>query len=138
MSRYLVDKSALARATQAAVRERLEEILSREEPITCPIVDLEMLYSTRSPGEYELWRASRHAGYESQPLTPQIGGRALEVQRLLAHGGRHRGASIPDLLIAACAEAQDAAVLHYDADYELIAEATGQPTEWVVPRGSVP
>jgi len=28
-------------------------------------------------------------------------------------------------------------VLHYDADFELIAEVTGQPVEWVVPRGSV-
>ena len=29
-------------------------------------------------------------------------------------------------------------VLHYDADFDLIAEITGQPTEWVVPRGSIP
>jgi hypothetical protein len=27
---------------------------------------------------------------------------------------------------------------HYDADYDLIAEITGQPTQWVVPRGTVP
>lgn len=29
------------------------------------------------------------------------------------------------------------AVLHYDADYDLIAAVTGQTAEWVVPRGSV-
>jgi hypothetical protein len=28
-------------------------------------------------------------------------------------------------------------VLHYDADFELIASITGQPTDWVVPRGSI-
>ncbi|WP_420444157.1 hypothetical protein [Candidatus Poriferisodalis sp.] len=28
-------------------------------------------------------------------------------------------------------------VVHYDADYDRIAEVSGQPTEWVVPRGSV-
>jgi hypothetical protein len=28
-------------------------------------------------------------------------------------------------------------VLHYDADFELVAGITGQPAEWVVPRGSV-
>jgi len=27
--------------------------------------------------------------------------------------------------------------LHYDADFDLIAGVTGQPTEWIVPRGSV-
>lgn len=29
-------------------------------------------------------------------------------------------------------------MLHYDADYELIAKITGQPVQWVVPRGTVP
>jgi len=28
------------------------------------------------------------------------------------------------------------AVLHYDADYELIGKVTGPPCEWVVPRGT--
>jgi hypothetical protein len=26
----------------------------------------------------------------------------------------------------------------YDADYDIVAAATGQPVQWVVPRGSVP
>lgn len=45
--------------------------------------------------------------------------------------------SIPDLLIAACAEIDGAVVLHYNVDYERIASVTDQPVEWVVPRGSV-
>lgn len=44
--------------------------------------------------------------------------------------------SIPDLLIAATAERYALTVLHYHGDYERIAELTGQPTEWIVPRGS--
>ena len=28
-------------------------------------------------------------------------------------------------------------VFHYDADYDIIAAATGQTTEWVAPRGSL-
>jgi hypothetical protein len=28
------------------------------------------------------------------------------------------------------------AVLHYDADFELIAGVTGQPQAWIVPRGT--
>lgn len=29
-------------------------------------------------------------------------------------------------------------MLHYDHDFELIAEITAQPTEWIVPAGTVP
>jgi hypothetical protein len=28
-------------------------------------------------------------------------------------------------------------VLHYDTDFDLIAEATGQRTAWIVARGSI-
>ncbi len=45
---------------------------------------------------------------------------------------------LPDLLIAAIAERERVTVLHYDGDYELIAKVTGQPTQWVVPPGTVP
>jgi len=41
-------------------------------------------------------------------------------------------------VIAAAAERAGPTVLHYDADYDLTAEITGQPVEWVVERGSVP
>jgi predicted nucleic acid-binding protein len=42
----------------------------------------------------------------------------------------------PPGCITATAEAHGAMVLHYDRDYDLIAEVTGQPTAWVVPRRS--
>ncbi|MGI9032600.1 MAG: PIN domain-containing protein [Acidimicrobiales bacterium] len=63
--------------------------------------------------------------------------RAIEVQHALAESSQHRGAKIADLLIAAAAEAADLVVLHYDHDFERIAEITGQPTEWIVPAGTV-
>jgi hypothetical protein len=28
-------------------------------------------------------------------------------------------------------------VLHYDADFVLMAAVSGQPMEWVIPRGSI-
>ncbi len=137
MTSYLIDKSALARAAQPAVHARLEEVLSTDQVATCPIIDLEILYSARTPAEYELWYSGRRLGYRSLPLTADIGDRAVAVQRLLAGSGRHRGVSLPDLLIAACAEANGYTVLHYDADYDLVAEVTEQSVEWIVPRGSV-
>ncbi|MDN5747760.1 MAG: PIN domain nuclease [Pseudonocardia sp.] len=137
MTLYLIDKSALARANRPAVRERLAEVLGADRAVTCPIVDLEMLYSARSPAEYELWRSDRRVGYENLPLTPEVGEQALAVQRVLAARGQHRGVSLPDLLIGACAAVHGATVLHYDADYDRIATETKQAVEWIVPRGSV-
>jgi len=55
----------------------------------------------------------------------------------LAKTGQHRAVSLPDLLIAAAAERADLVVLHYDADYDFIASVTGQPVEWVAPKGSL-
>ena len=38
---------------------------------------------------------------------------------------------------SAAAEIEDLTVLHYDADFDLIASVTGQRCEWIVPRGSI-
>lgn len=46
-----------------------------------------------------------------------------------------RGRKVPDLLIAAAAEARGLTVLHYDSDFDQIAAATGQSCEWVVAAG---
>jgi predicted nucleic acid-binding protein len=61
------------------------------------------------------------------------------MQRLLAHVGglHHRSVKIADLIIAAAAEAADATVLHYDADYDRIAEVTDQAVQWIAPQGSL-
>jgi predicted nucleic acid-binding protein len=64
--------------------------------------------------------------------------RRLQVAALLAGAGHHRGAKPSDLVIAAAAEASDLAVLHYDEDYDRIAAVTNQPTEWIMPKGSLP
>jgi len=62
-------------------------------------------------------------------LTSAIADRAAQVQAQLADRRQHRGPSIPDLIIAAVAELSDFTVLHYDKDFELIANITHQPLE---------
>ncbi|MCG6956853.1 MAG: PIN domain nuclease [Gemmatimonadetes bacterium] len=136
MSRYLVDKSALARMTSAPVRARLGPLIQAGAIATCSIVDLEVLYSARNHEEHERIRARRLLAYERVPLTQRVFDRAVEVQGALARTGHHR-LPIPDLIVAAAAESAERIVLHYDADFDRIAEVTGQPVEWVVPRGSV-
>jgi predicted nucleic acid-binding protein len=134
----LIDTSAWVRVkTSAKVGAAVQDWLTAGVARSCPVLDLEVLYTARGPAEYEHRRDSRRTDYLDIPLSPPIGARALEVQGQLAQTGRHRGARYADLLIAASAEAVDAVVVHYDADYDLIAEVTGQPTRWVVPRGSV-
>ena len=72
------------------------------------------------------------------PMDQAILDRAVTVQDELAEHSRQRGARIADLLIAAAAEAAGLVVLHYDADFDLIAGVTGQPTQWILPAGTVP
>ena len=60
------------------------------------------------------------------------------VQALLWRSGQVRAVGLPDLLIAAVAERERVTVLHYDGDYDFIAQITGQPTQWVIARGTVP
>jgi predicted nucleic acid-binding protein len=134
---YLADKSALTRRdTRPEVRDVVEPLLLAGRIATCGIIDLELLFSAPSRKEYtEL--ADVLQAMPRIPITDAIVDRALEVQGMLAVKSQHRSVSLPDLLVAACAETNGLTVLHYDADYDRIAELTGQPVQWVVPRGSV-
>jgi predicted nucleic acid-binding protein len=136
LTRFLVDKSALARLPLEPVRRRLAPIIEAGDAASCSIVDLEVLYSVRSFEEHERTRKRRGLAYQKVPLTEDVFERAMDVQGELARSGRHR-VPIPDLIVAAAAETGGLTVLHYDRDYDTIADVTGQPTEWVVPRGSV-
>jgi predicted nucleic acid-binding protein len=137
MAIYLADKSALARIdTSPEVGAVLDRLLIEGAVATCGVIDLEVLYSAESPRAYADFAAALRK-LPRVAMSEALLDRALEVQGRLAKRSQHRGVSLPDLLIAACAESAGLTVLHYDADYERIAEVTGQPVEWVVPRGSV-
>jgi predicted nucleic acid-binding protein len=96
-----------------------------------------MLFSARSPEDHLLLSEEIQIGYEWLPTEDVDLRRAVEVQSVLARQGRLREVPIADLVIAAIAERHRVAVLHYDADYDVIAQITGQPTRWVVPQGSI-
>ena len=137
MVSFLADKSALTRReTRPEVRDVLEPLLIAGEIATCGIIDLDLLYSARSPADYASL-ASALRGMPRVPVDEQCVDRAIEVQGMLARNSQHRSVSLPDLLIAACAEKAELTVLHYDADFERIARVTGQSEQWMVPRGSV-
>lgn len=134
-ARYLADKSALARFPLPAVGCRLRPLMEEGLIATCATVDLEVLYSSRNPAEYEAILEERRS-LDAAPITPEVMDVAVGLQHELARRGQHRLA-IPDLVISAAARAAGLVVLHYDADFERLAAAGGAPHEWVVPQGTL-
>jgi predicted nucleic acid-binding protein len=135
---YLADTSALARMRHPAVAAVLVPLTEAGLVGTCGVIEFELGWATRSGEEFDQLRADRDAGYEWLATHDEDWRRALQVQARLWSGGRMRAVGLPDLLVAAVAERERVTVLHYDGDYDLIAAVTGQPTQWVVPRGTVP
>lgn len=132
---YLADKSALEQRRHSEKARGLLEVLTVEGALaTCHVIALEVLYSARNRVDYETLRETV-ASLPWLPCDETAMDRAMEVQGLLARKGHHR-LPIPDLVIAATAERHGATVLHYDHDFDLIAEVTGQPTRWIVRRGT--
>jgi|SRR5580700_1085050 predicted nucleic acid-binding protein len=105
---------------------------------TCAMVALELLQGARNGREFDE-RKVQVAELPEYPIAANEWTRAIDVYRELAHqGGAHqRSVGHADLLIAAAAESAGVELLHYDEDFDRIAAITGQPTRWIVPRGSV-
>lgn len=138
VARYIVDTSAFARLHHRDVSSALVPLVEAGVVATCAVIEFEILWSTRSPTEYDVVDDDRSIGYEWLPTEDVDWRRALEVQRELWASGRMRTVPLPDLLVAAVAERHRVAILHYDSDFDVIGGVTGQLTHWVVPSGSVP
>lgn len=134
VTNYLIDTSATSRVgLNQAIADRVGGLLDAGLAYTCAILDLEALYSARSPTDYRQIQNFRGAFIYVDTDEKQFN-TALETQSELAAQSMHRSRSLPDLIIAAVAAHYNLTVLHYDHDYDIIAKVTGQPTEWVVPR----
>lgn len=130
---HLLDKSAWAQAQYSGdVAALLAQLIRRGQLALCTMTALEILYSARNPAEYE--RDHAHlTGLPWRDLSAPR--RALDLQRTLAERGWHR-TPLPDVVIAATAGEHDLTVLHYDSDFERIAEGAGARHQWVIPRGT--
>ena len=133
--RFLVDTSVLKRLRHDEVRAVIEPLAERGELGRPSICDLEVGYSAGNAAEWDGLLTALDAFARVETSAAHVA-RALQVQRLLAERSK-RGRKIPDLLVAAAAEELSISVLHYDADFDLIAEVTGQASQWVVPAGTV-
>jgi predicted nucleic acid-binding protein len=137
----LIDNSAWARLSSPRLSpERVEEIAQWIEAgvlAACPPFVLEAGYSARSAADHDRVIADLIL-LPWVDVSPEISRLAIRAQGEMARVGHHR---VPpaDLLIAACAHAEGAGVLHYDRDYDLIAEHSGLDfrSEWLAAAGSV-
>ena len=134
MPSYLADTSAWNRSRLVA--ERWESLLEADELILCAPVALELLYSARGAADYDsLARDLR--GFRQFSIDERAERAASRAQSGLAASSKHRGPTPVDLLIAAVAQVNDVPLLHYDRHFEVIAGVTGQPAEWLAPRGTL-
>lgn len=127
---WLIDKSALVRLGASPDAALWGQRIGRGLVHVTVITLLEVGFSARSA--VDLRQAGKQPPLSLMPveyLTPVMEQRAIHVQGLLADKGQHRGAGIPDLLIAAVAERTGRTILHLDKDFDLITEITGQPSE---------
>lgn len=132
---YLIDKSAWEqRRHSAEAKQRLSQLAARRQLAVCVVTMAELLYSARNAQEIAQLRLDlHHLSYLD--LGPDGEHSIPHTMQALAERGQHR-VPIPDLLLAAAAYRHNAIVLHYDSDFERIAEVTGQAQEWIIPRGT--
>ncbi|MGI8781695.1 MAG: PIN domain nuclease [Solirubrobacteraceae bacterium] len=137
----LLDNSAWVRLADPAVPDeraaKLAGALEAGHIGTCLPFLLEAGYSARNARDHdqlldELLALPRFH------IDDDVEQRALDAQRQLARVGHHRLPPV-DLLVAAVADRHGLAVLHYDHDYDLLAQRTdlGLASEWLVPRGTL-
>ena len=132
---HLTDKSAWEQARyDKRARQRLHDLRETRQLAVCVVSTAELLYSARNADELARMRLDL-SSLTYLHMTPAAEQHLVDVMAALALHGRHR-TPIPDLMLAAIAHAHSAVVLHYDSDYERIAEVTGQPHEWILPRGT--
>lgn len=136
-ARWLVDRSVLSRLDVEEVARVVLPRMRAGQVGVCLVTELEVGWSARSVRDHAATRSELLDHLIPVPSPARAEQRARDLQQLLVARGQHRAVGVPDLLVAAIADVEDLTVLHYDADFDLVAQVTGQDTEWVVARGSV-
>jgi predicted nucleic acid-binding protein len=128
---YLIDTSGLFRILQGQLRQAWSDQLAAGVIATCPVVELEFLYSAQSLADRLEKRRLLRDLFGWVPMSERAWERSEEVQQLLTDVGAHRSAGAVDLIIAATAERARLTMLCDDRDFKTIAQVTGQPVKLV-------
>lgn len=137
----LFDNSAWARLGSPRLNQARRDVVAgwveTDDLASCLPFLLEAGYSARSGSEH----LAMFEVLESLPriaVDAEVERLASAAQKELALVGHHR---LPpsDLVIAACAHRVQAGVLHYDHDFDVIAQRTSLDfgSEWLAPPGTL-
>lgn len=138
----LLDNSAWSRVVAGRLpADRAEVVadwLEQGQLAICLPFLLEAGYSARAGADHREMMDEFEQLFPRLEMASAMEERALIAQRELAARGHHRLAPI-DVMIAACAHEAGAGILHYDRDYDLIAEHTSLSFEsiWIAPAGTL-
>jgi predicted nucleic acid-binding protein len=134
----LIDTSAWVRAGHPAVREHWARAVRAGRLRLSPPIRLEILLSARGGADLEELGEELSVLRIAQ-LTGSTARAAEDAMRDLARRshGAHR-LPVGDYLVAATAQESGAAVLHYDHDYDTLAEVMSFESVWMAPPGSMP
>ena len=123
---YLIDTSGLFRILHGKHRHEWADQLTSGVIATCPVVELEFLFSALSLADRLEKQRLLHEVFAWVPMSGRAFERAAEVQQLLTETGGHRSAGPIDLLVAATAEQEQLTLLCDDRDFATVAAVTGQ------------
>ncbi|MEX1141410.1 MAG: PIN domain-containing protein [Thermoleophilaceae bacterium] len=134
----VVDTSAFSRAHHSDVREAWQRALRADRLRISPAVRLEILFNGRDGRSFDTLAAQLSA-LRPAPLSASVLHAAEDAMRMLAHrsAGTHR-IPIVDYLVAAAAQEAGAAVIHYDHDYDTLAQVMSFESVWLAPPGTLP
>jgi predicted nucleic acid-binding protein len=134
----LIDTSAFARARHSDVRGQWQEALLNDRLRLAPPARMEILFTARDGAAFDALAAQLSA-LRPAPFTSGVLRAAEDAMRTLAH--RSAGSQrlpVIDYLVAAAAQELGAAVIHYDRDYDTLAEIMEFESVWLAPAGMLP
>lgn len=134
----IVDTSAWARVGHPSVRAAWAEALASGRVRVSPVGRMEILLRARDGADFDTL-SEQLSILRPAPLSATVLRAADEAMRALAHRshGAHR-LPIVDYMLAAAAQETGAAVLHYDHDYDTLADVMEFESVWLAPPGSMP
>jgi predicted nucleic acid-binding protein len=134
----VVDTSAWSRSDRPGVREHFQEALTADRLRISPAARLEILRTARGGKQFDEL-AENLSVLRAAPHTSSVLRASESAMRTLAHrsAGTQR-LPLVDYFLAATAQETGAAVLHYDHDYDTLAQVMAFESVWLAPPGSLP
>lgn len=137
--RFIVDNSVWQRQGQPTVRSAMARLMEAHSPwsiLTCPPVVAAAGFSARSGADHDAVCRflAEFPECEAHPRVALV----LGIQNALWGSGLLRSVGAVDTVIAGYAIANDATVVHYDADFDHVGRVRDDfRHSWIAPRGTL-